>query len=160
MIFHEYVQKFLFILDSFTFSLKILSFNFESMSGSVCLIQKRQLFGDGESLFLSKASKQEFQLKRELHATCLTPNMPVVSLAQQFRKLNSCICLKYHLSDKLKAQNKFSPITHKLNVFISSARHSSCPYDPVKKMCFILVDFKLDEKIPNTDFFWSVFSCM
>ena len=86
--------------------------------------------------------------------------MPVVSLAQQFRKLNSCICLKYHLSDKLKAQNKFSPITHKLNVFISSARHSSCPYDPVKKMCFILVDFKLDEKIPNTDFFWSVFSCM
>ena len=38
-------------------------------------------FGDGESVFLSKATKRESQLKREVHETCLTPNLPDVSLA-------------------------------------------------------------------------------
>ena len=123
------------------------------MSRSVCLIQKRGLFWWRRKCFLLKASKREFQLKREVHKTCLTPNLPDVSLAWQFMKFSSSICLTYHLSDKLKARRKFSLITHKLKVFISSAKHSSCPYGPVNKMYFVLVDFRLHEKSPNTELF-------
>ena len=110
-------------------------------------------FGDGESVFLSKATKREFQLKREVHETCLTPNLPDVSLAWQFMKFSSSICLTYHLSEKSKALRKFSLKTHKLKVFLSSAQHSSCPYGPVNNMCLVLVDFRLYEKDPNAEFF-------
>ena len=93
--------------------LKNLRFILQSMSHSVCLIQG----GEGVSFqwrrerFFSKANKQ-FQLKKKVHATCLTSNLPNMSIARQFIRLNSFICLTHHLSANLKIQNKFSPTTH------------------------------------------------
>ena len=39
-------------------------------------------------------------------------NLSGVQLARQFMKLNSFICLTYHLSDNLKIRHKFSPTTY------------------------------------------------
>ena len=39
-------------------------------------------------------------------------NLSGVQLVRQFMKLNSFICLTYHLSDNLKIQHKFSPVTY------------------------------------------------
>ena len=128
------LQAVFFVLNSFTISLKTLNFIFESMSHSVFLIQERVGRGGG---LLSKANKRGFQLKREIHGTCLTCNFPDVSLAQKSMKLDTFICLTYHFSDKLKIWDKFSPITHKLEVLVSSVWHFLCPYRPLNKaICF------------------------
>ena len=112
------------------------------MSHLVCLIRGRSFFGGGRRDFLSTVNERGFQLKTEVNATCLTSNLPDISLARQFIKLNSFICLTYHLSDKLKTRHKSSQMTHKLKVLVSCVRYSSCPYGPLNNiMCFILVSF-------------------
>ena len=78
-----------------------------------------------------KANKQ-FQLKREFYATCPTYNLPDMSIALQFIKLNSIICLTYHLSINLKIRHKSFPTTHELKASVVSVRHSLCPYGPLK----------------------------
>ena len=115
-----------FVLKLFTISLKTLSISLDFMSCSVCLIQ----------------GKGPFQVKREVHAACLTSTSPVVSHAQQFMKLNSFVCQTYHFPKKLKIWHKHFPITHKLKVLISPIRPSLYAYGPLNKiMCFVLINF-------------------
>ena len=69
-------------------------------------------------------------------------NLSSVQLARQFMKLNSFICLTYHLSDNLKIRHKFSPTTYANQElwFHLCYIHSSCRYNPLNNiMCFILV---------------------
>ena len=62
-------------------------------------------------IFFSKANKQ-FQLTKEVHTTCLTFNLPDVSVSRKYIKLNNFICLTYHLPTNLKIRHKFSRTTN------------------------------------------------
>ena len=94
------------------------------MSHSVCLMQRRDVFFGGGWRY-----------------PC---NLFGAQLARQFIKINSLICLTYHLSDNLKISHKCCPTTYTNQTFCFHlcCIHSSCPYDPLNKiMCFALVDF-------------------
>ena len=54
IIFYNSLQAVFFVLNSFTISLKTLSFIFESMSHLVCLIRRRGSFGGGGRDFYRK----------------------------------------------------------------------------------------------------------
>ena len=75
--------------------------------------------------FFSKANKQ-FQLKNRSmlltwHLTCQLPN---VSIAQQFIRLNSFACLMYHLFTNLKICHNISQTTNESRVLVPFVRHS------------------------------------
>ena len=84
---------------------------------------------------------EEFFLEAdvEIHAICAQ----LAQLAQQFMRLNSFICLTYHLSENLKIRDKFYSTTYADQTFWFHlcCMHSSCPYSPLNKiMCFVLVN--------------------
>ena len=96
------------------------------MSHSVCVMQWRDVFSDGGG-----------------GDPC---NLSGVQLARQLMKLNSFICLTYHLSDNLKLRHKFSSTTYTNQEFWFHLcyMHSSCRYSPLNKIrCFVLVSSNL-----------------
>ena len=64
--------------------------------------------------FLSKENKGEFHLKREVHATCPCLTRRTIHELQQFHYS------EVTLVQQTKILQMFSPITHKVKVFISS----------------------------------------
>ena len=61
--------------------------------------------GEGRDFYLNQIKKWS-QLKGKVHETCVTSKLYDVSLARELMKLNSFICLIYHLPDKLKFRHK------------------------------------------------------
>ena len=78
----------LFVLNLSTIFLKTFSFSFilQPMSHLLGLIQEKESFWWWRDRCFRIANKQ-LQLKKEVHATCLTSNIPDVSIAWHIIKL-------------------------------------------------------------------------
>ena len=78
----------LFVLNLSTIFLKTFSFSFilQPMSHLLGLIQEKESFWWWRERCFPIANKQ-LQLKKEVHATCLTSNLPDVSIARHMINL-------------------------------------------------------------------------